>query len=358
VPPAQLAFWLVDNWWRLRWESVISGRVSHEWRLAHDLSSIGGGYVWPCLSIWGEGVRTGLSCSSDPPGVVGPVRYVTDALTFVPAAAFERGVDDFLRFAVDAPATDREALRAHYDALVRERGDAEMAAWRRLEAQLGFDPDDAPDALMQTLSDLADRYGAGGVEEAALAAQGEGAARTLEEIEAAQHSRFACQLEDAVAAAGRISKTPQADPWVVAERAALRVRNALGVDPGPLRNKKLSEVLKTGADAFRSTGADSNLAYGLRLKTKGHRSDSIALQTKWSHDRRFELCRALGDAVWSRNEVLGPITSARSARQKFQRAFAQTLLCPFDDLVGYIGTETRRMAMFPRPRGIFTFRIA
>ena len=106
-----------------------------------------------------------MACSSDPPGVVGLVRYVTDALIFISAAVLERGADDFLQIAVDATATDREALRVQYDALLRERQDDAIAAWRRLEAQLGFDPDDAPDELMRSLSDLADQYGVGGVEE-------------------------------------------------------------------------------------------------------------------------------------------------------------------------------------------------
>ena len=35
---------------------------------------------------------------------------------------------------------------------------------------------------------------------------------------------------------------------------------------------------------------------------------------------------------------MGPLAASKTARQKFQRAFAQSLLCPYDDLVAYIGT--------------------
>ena len=66
----------------------------------------------------------------------------------------------------------------------------------------------------------------------------------------------------------------------------------------------------------------------------------MALSSRWSADRRFEFSRALGDAIWSQNETLGPLTKAKSARQKFQRAFAQALLCPYDDLQAYIGGDT------------------
>jgi hypothetical protein len=50
--------------------------------------------------------------------------------------------------------------------------------------------------------------------------------------------------------------------------------------------------------------------------------------------------RALGDVIWSEGEPLGPLTRAKSERQKFQRAFAQSLLCPYESLQEYIGDET------------------
>jgi len=63
------------------------------------------------------------------------------------------------------------------------------------------------------------------------------------------------------------------------------------------------------------------------------------LASTWSADRRFEFARALGDAIWSQGEHLGPLTRAKSDRQKFQRAFAQSFLCPYDDLLSYIGED-------------------
>ena len=79
APPIQLAFWLIDNWWRLRWEPVVPEEVSPEWRLAHELSAIGGGYVWPGLRIWGDDTRVGLSSHGDSPqGMSFAVQYLTN----------------------------------------------------------------------------------------------------------------------------------------------------------------------------------------------------------------------------------------------------------------------------------------
>lgn len=62
----------------------------------------------------------------------------------------------------------------------------------------------------------------------------------------------------------------------------------------------------------------------------------LSLQTWTSHDRRFELSRVFGDAVWQGAAKFGIVSRSKSDRQKFQRAFAHSLLCPFDDLEGII----------------------
>ena len=36
---------------------------------------------------------------------------------------------------------------------------------------------------------------------------------------------------------------------------------------------------------------------------------------------------------------MGPLTKTSTARQKFQRTFAQSLLCPFEDLKAYLETD-------------------
>ena len=341
APPIQLAFWLTDNWWRLRWEPMVSDTVCPDWRLAHELSAIGGGYVWPRLRIWGEDSRVGLASRSDPLSMNFALRYTTDALVFVTADSFETAVDRFLEEAVDAHSDDRAALNAQFAALKDERNDPEIAIWRRLEAKLGYDVDGAPDHLIETLLGYVERYGHGGVEEAIVAIQGEAAAKTLEEeICVAKKSRITCDFREAVAAAG-ILRTGSGNPiWETAEQAAKAVRHGLGTQDGPLWNTRLAELLKVPKDAFRGAGSEATeLHYGLRLREGEREGNAIALSARWSKARRFELCRALGDAVWSGGDALGPMTRAKTGRQKFQRAFAQSLLCPYEDLLAYINTE-------------------
>jgi hypothetical protein len=345
APPAQLAFWLSDNWWRVRWESVPPTGMSADWRLAHELSSIGGGYVWPRLSIWGEGARIGLISRMDHVGVITPVRFLTDALVFVDGSEFESVVDRFLEEALErwVGHSDREALQAQVLSLRTERMDPEFAAWRRLEARLGFDPDKAPEKLMETLANLVDLYGQSGVEEAAQAAPGVGAAATLvQEIEIAKQVHAECELATASQTVPEAAINSALPPWVIAEEAAVMVRRSFGYDRGPLQNKRLAEVLGTRVTALHSShsGDYRTHEYGLRLRTGSEGRDIVSLRSRWSHDRRFEMSRALADVIWANNDDIGPIARSKTARQKFQRAFAQSLLCPFDDLMEFLDTDS------------------
>lgn len=342
APPVQLAFWLIDNWWRLRWEPVVSEQVLPEWRLAHELSAIGGGYIWPRLRIWGEDTRVGLASHGDDPlGMNFAMRYTTNALVFVSADQFETAVDQFLQQALEAHSEDQVALQTQLDALKSERNDQDITTWRRLEAQLGYDADEAPDPLIETVLECIEKYGSSGVEEAIVAIRGEASIETLKEaISIAKQSRLTCDLQEAVIAAGSVEKGPEVRIWKSAEDAALQVRCALGDHKGPLRNTRLAELLKMSKEDFRArVSSTTKLSYGLRLRDDDQKRNIVALYARWPHDRRFELCRTLGDAIWSGSDALGPMTKAKTGRQKFQRSFAQSLLCPYDDLLAYMNTD-------------------
>ena len=341
APPVQLAFWLTDNWWRLRWEPMVSDRVYPDWRLAHELAAIGGGYIWPRLQIWSEDARVGLASHSDPLSMNFALRFTKDALVFVSADQFEAAVDEFLERAVDATSDDRVALKAQFVALKEERDDEDIATWRRLEAKLGYDVDSAPEHLIEILLKYVKTYGSSGVEEAIVAIQGEAAADRLEEeINIAKRSRVVCDFHDAVMTAGSIEKGANKPVWETAEEAAIAVRYGLGAQGGPLRNGRLAELLNVSKEEFRTREPEgTGLHYGLRLRKGDGDKNMVALRAWRPQSRRFELCRTLGDAIWSSSDALGPMTKTKTGRQKFQRAFAQSLLCPYDDLLTYMNTE-------------------
>ena len=59
-----LAFWLADNWWRLRWETITGPFLpSVDWRLRHELNSASGGALWPPVTIYSVGDRIAFAPS-------------------------------------------------------------------------------------------------------------------------------------------------------------------------------------------------------------------------------------------------------------------------------------------------------
>ena len=127
-------------------------------------------------------------------------------------------------------------------------------------------------------------------------------------------------------------------PWLLALGAANQLRHRLGVPSGPIRNTRLSEIVGTNVECLKTKRRSTfDIPYALRLRQET--GSRLALRSTWSHTRRFELCRSLGDIIWSRDDAMCPLSAAKSERQKYQRAFAQGFLCPFADLQAYIDTD-------------------
>ena len=181
APPLPLAFWFVDNWWRIHSEPPPNRDLDVQWRLAHHLSSVGAGYHWPNVSIWGEGSRFGVAVHADASNLQPSLKFVAPPrLEYVPSSTVEEAIDQFILDVLKQVGTDCDGLDVEYTQLRSERANPEVAAWRTLEAMLGFDPDDAPESLVSGFEGLTERYGVEPLQEAALAHQGANANAALD----------------------------------------------------------------------------------------------------------------------------------------------------------------------------------
>ena len=330
-----LALWLADNWWRLRWETISDSRLpSVDWRLRHELNSASGGALWPPAMIFSVGDRIAFAPSVGKKVVDGPQSYFGFKIGMVAAGEYERELDSFFEAVLEhcAMTEDGNALNILLKQIASERNDPELAGWRRLEACLGFDPDAAPDEIVDALVRLEDVAGEDGVEEAAHAQPGANAAQSLSMvIEAAQESKVEVDLSLADSLTRDWNLPSDASPWEMAEAAAAELRSIIGVTRGSLNRKDFADIFKARWDDLKSSTATARkLPYGARIG--GEKTSRVALQTLQPHDRRFELARQFGDAVWQKDSAFGIVSHAKSDRQKFQRAFAHSLLCPFEDL--------------------------
>jgi hypothetical protein len=251
----------------------------------------------------------------------------------VAGAAYEKGLEDFFELVLQncAQHVDAKALGALVGQINTERADRELAAWRRLEACLGFDADQAPKAVVKRLLGRERQLGADAVEEAAVAAPGSNSPAVLEEVyQAARSSAVKVRFDDVLASKSPPSLRPQA-PWEAAEDAANHLRAVLGLH-GVITGEVMGDLLQVRWQDIKDASATARrLPYGACARSSPSKT-SIALQMEPHIDRKFELARVIGDRLWPGASSFGVISRARTDRQKFQRAFARALLCPIDQL--------------------------
>ena len=340
--PLPLAFWFLDNWWRIHCEPPPPQHdFPAQWRLAHHLPSVGAGYPWPNISLWGEGSRCAVMVHANAHNLQRSVRFLADpALQYVASSTAASAIDTFIEHVLQDAGSDCDGLDQEYRDLRAERDDPVVSRWRRLEALLGFDPDTAPERIVAAYDAMSERFGTEGIEEAALAHPAGHSINALQDtLRAAETSRVILRMPTIIEHI-ELDDHPLRPPWKLAIGAARELRQRLRVPDGPIRNPRLGEILDISVDRLATQRSwPRTMPYGLRLRDASGDVNRLALRSRWSHSRRFELCRSLGDIIWSRNDPLGPLSTAKSARQKFQRAFAQEFLCPFDDLRAYIPDE-------------------
>ena len=336
----RMARWFAGNWWRLRWEPE-ERQASLDWQMSHNLAAAGGGYLWPSLTLSSDGETILAVAKSGDPNGTEPIRYLQDYSGVIPAVDFETVIDDFVATVIDGLSTEvrrNTDLIDLWNEVNCERAELELHDVRKLEARLGFDPGEAPGALITSLLDQRKIYGADAVQELAVASK-ERAVDHLESLGAeVRLSGESAQLPDCntIREQYQLQTISLDAPWKRGEQAARIARNAWRLPPGPVQNNTMVELFGVNLDEHQS---DLPLSAGLRDRAGD--GLHIALHQRYLTGRRFTLARLVADQVATpTDERLLPATSSRTSRQKFQRAFARELLCPIGDLQDFLGTET------------------
>ena len=226
----KLSEWFAFNWWRLLWEPK-SG--SYSWKASHKVGNGGGGYVWPDLSFSSDWQSILVSARPTERWDAEPVRYLNrfDELS-VSIADFERAASGFIEAIIErlsGEGSPKSELKALWDEVSAERWDAEIANRRILEACMGYAPDEAPDDLLDRLSERASPYGEGAIRE--VAAERKGATDSYVNLvleDAGRKDSMTVRLPNCADIRSRLaSQTAESNvPWVRAERTTQIAREA------------------------------------------------------------------------------------------------------------------------------------
>jgi hypothetical protein len=342
VSAYQLAEWFAWNWWRLRWEPRAA---SNEWCMAHKLSSIGGGYVWPNISIFSDGERTALISRATRERAQTSFRYINDSVAVILSTEFESVVDGFIELVLSrlasADVKDTNLARLWADVLA-ERSDPALSQARKLEALLGYDPDELSPALIDKLISDSSSGDMSAIEE--LAADS-GHMRTaivpsISDLCAVSKQYGFDTSPSAMVALDEIYKHPakQGLPaWQFGANAARALRQQQKLGDGPISDSSLTTLLAVAKNVLgkdEATSPTCNMSFALDSADRGSR---IVLRSRWREGRRFELARILGDRLMnSARARLYPATRAFTYRQKAQRSFAAEFLSPFESTLGML----------------------
>jgi hypothetical protein len=341
-----LANWFVANWWRLRWEPAPPNwREDTDWRLAHCLAAAGGGYVWPNAVFASDGDSMEIAAKPKSKGArFEPVRYINDVHARITAAEYEQKVDSFIEGVLSRMQTLRlqdECLPSLWAEIQKERSDAELSQQRKLEAMAGFDPDQAPPELIENLLEDQGNFGKSALAEVAAEAR-HASGDALKVIRELGRPRSKPKT------GGFRVRVPQlpipsiadddARPWQKAASLARLARSNWGFGKKPIGNRALAELLSAKATVF-SDNSTVATPMPLGIRTGTSRTFDIYFDRTSHTTRRFAASRLLGDFLYfSNQERLLPATHAKTARQKFQRSFAQEFLCPIDALLEKLQT--------------------
>ena len=148
-----LALWLATSWWRIRWEPLpsrirlSSGELPADvnWRMSHEVAAAGHGFVWPRLVFASDGDTISVQCRPTSSLSEEPVRYLSEFDVWMRADEFETATDQFVDLVLRRlDSLGETELHVLWKEVLSERADPDQAAGRRIEARLGYDPDEAP----------------------------------------------------------------------------------------------------------------------------------------------------------------------------------------------------------------------
>lgn len=345
VATCHAASWFAWNWWRLLHEPY--RRDSTAWGLSHRLPAIGGGYVWPNLEIRSDGRRSAILAFPSRRPDARPFRFLGTAPPWLgPQEHLEAALDRFVTTIIgrlrthEVVETDLDRL---WGELQEERRDPAVARLRRLEAMLGLEPDEAPEALLEGLVADSRQIGDAAVEELAADAPDGAPVRAADLRSLAQRTAVGFAASDAVRLppAALAAARREDAAWRQGRVAAERLRSAERLGCDPIRTERLLTMLGASGDAAAVEGA--RLAFALR---QANGRGAIVLRSRFAEGQRFELARLLGDQLlFGRDAPALPATRAYTFRQKAQRSFAAELLSPFATVEAMLDGDTSEEAI-------------
>ncbi len=350
LPVYPFAEWLAEHWWAMLHEP--RKREDDEpgedqgWRLRHDISAAGQGFILPRVTFVPVGEQVMLQATKRRPQHAG-VRFLHGATATLPRNEVEASLKCFLSNTVrrlDQQNVRSTRLHEVFEQIIGTAADEEPFC--RLMGTLGLSPYDENGEIEDLMLQAAGEIGERAMLDICRAATPETFKTVLETArQALAMTRNAAVIDLSVLSSAQ--KPPDdfiAEGWRVGIQGAKRIRAAFGIsDDDPTASDtllgRLGLSLEMGANETAQRqmhkGDDPQLAItGAVVRKDSHAR--VALAQKCLAQRRFTALRATY-AAWTSTGAtdIRLITHAITRDQQQSRAFAAEMAAP----IAYIRRE-------------------
>jgi hypothetical protein len=356
-----LATWLTSVWWRLLYEPCPTNPFNEKlvpeiWRLTHELTGAEDSFAWPPLRLIPDGYNlvAHMASSDDEDGAYSDAQYDGGRTRALSLAIFEDGFHDFIESVISHLGSlnhgDR-LLKRLWANVQEERANPEYTLYRIMEARLGFDPNEGPEAFVAKLAEISKSCGREPIMELASAFSQEvrwaktspDSGLIFSQNEPGLEGKGLPACLDLPEARGLSPIDPLTElPWQAGQNAAQSLRQKLGFSGKALPTRKLADLFGLKIESLEMASPSLKHVTLAQPGPNGQHSLTLYLRDAAETRQRLALARLLGEYILCRHNPGSWLVSTFCStwRQKFQRAFAAEFLCPSDSLSDYLRNHT------------------
>ena len=155
-----LAMWFASSWWRLNHEILSDGKFpgqDHDWLMNHRMTAANMGFIWPDIMFVTDSDEIHIHVHATKNGEQTPVKYLNgfDRPRTVSKEQFADRISSLVSQVIarlDAAGQKNSELAQFWVLIQEDQANPEQYQKRRIEASLGFNPDEGNDK--GSISDL------------------------------------------------------------------------------------------------------------------------------------------------------------------------------------------------------------
>ncbi len=339
-----LALWFIEYWWRILYEPIPSGEqieMSYNWKNSHNLASANCGYIWPDIKFIPDGQFITIISTPQYDNSRMPFFYLgMDEAAVVDNETFCNAITKFIFSTInrlDEKGDKSTELHSLFAQLENEIKDEDFALYRRIEAILGYDPDQAPDVVIQKMEKALKKFSVDNLAEIASACSTNETSNTIKDIESAISMTTTGIKGKWNSPISDIKINNRLPAWDAGRLIARRLRAALGNTNKKIETRTLCEFFEipTKELSIRQPSHD-------RFSISHVTNENLYINFKnessqfYTVGRRFQLSRLIGSILAKQCEKIFISSDSKTYSQKLQRAFAAEFLAPIDEVKNFV----------------------